>query len=323
MIKTILVPLDGSTLAERALDTAEQMARSALARIELVLVQPAGATIGANLTPLEVGGVSIAEEYLRTIAARLERAGTPPVGSRVATGDRVERICHLAKRLHADLVVMGTHGRTGFSRAWIGSIADGVVRQSSVPVYLIPSTDESTLQPTSPAPTKNILVALDGSPLAERVLPIACELAAVTGAAITLVQAVVPVPVIATDMATPYIAPIPVVDESTTRLVFDDATAYMARMAAMLQGLPVKTRVVVEQRPAQAILDVAATTHADVIAMTTHGRGASRLLLGSVADKVLRAATMPLLLYRPRMRASKRMAKPPMLRGKTRVAQRA
>ena len=322
MIRTILVPLDGSKLSERALDTAAEMARLARARIELVLVQPAGASIGASLTPLEVGGIGVAERYLRDIAEGLERGGTTPVGTRVASGDRVERICHLAKRLHADLIVMSTHGRTGFSRAWIGSIADGVVRQSAVPVYLIRSAEESVGEPAPQAPGRNIVVALDGSPLAEKILPGVCELAMLTGARLTLFQAVIPVPVVATDMATPYIAPVPVVDDATTQLVLNEARGYLARIAATLQGLPVQTEAVVEQRPATAILDVARETRADLIAMTTHGRGASRLLLGSVADKVLRAAPIPLLLYRPRMRPAPRLAKRPIVRGRTLTSSR-
>ncbi len=309
MITTILVPLDGSTLSERALGTAAEMARLSRARIELVLVQPPGASIGSNLTPLEVGGVSIAEQYLSGLAERLARSTTTPVGSRVVIGDRVERICHVARRIHADLIVMSTHGRTGFSRAWIGSVADGVVRQSSVPVYLIRATEDNVAEPTRPTPTRNIVVALDGSTVAEKIIPIASELAIMTGATLTLVQAVVPVPVVATDMATPYIAPVPVVDEGTTQLLLGDARAYLAKVATLLQGMPVKTKVIMETRPAAAILDIAHAVQADLVAMTTHGRGASRLLIGSVADKVLRAATTPLLLYRPTTRGIKRHAR--------------
>jgi nucleotide-binding universal stress UspA family protein len=110
------------------------------------------------------------------------------------------------------------------------------------------------------------------------------------------------------DMVASYALPVPFVDEEATASQVKDAEKYVRDIAATLAPLSVDTRVVVNDHPAAAILALVGETKSDVVAMTTHGRGASRLLVGSVADKVLRATPKPLLLYRPLARIVRKHA---------------
>lgn len=296
MLKRILVPLDGSPLAERALDVARDIARAAGARINLVMVRETG-TIGAS-TGSPPPSENVAQLYLRYHAERLAGDGRISVGSVVAQGDAIDQICVEAQRLTCDLIVMTTHGRTGFSRAWIGSVADGVVRGSAVPVLLLRGSDAET-PVAATSPMQHMLIALDGSPQAEAILGPACTVARLTGAAITLLRVVEPVPILAVDAVMPYVIPIPVIDEALTATLREGSEGYLEEVAARLAPLSVSTKVVVSDHPAGAILRMIVDANIDIVALTTHGRDASRLIIGSVADKILRATTRSLLLYRP------------------------
>lgn len=134
-------------------------------------------------------------------------------------------------------------------------------------------------------------------------LAAASALASCSGARVSLLRVVQPVPLLSAAAGVPlgYIAPT-FVDDPATQSFAEAADRELAEVAARLRdehGLVVETHVVVEAGVAGAILDFARTHDADVIAMSTHGRGVSRLLLGSVADKVLRGGGLPLLAYRP------------------------
>jgi nucleotide-binding universal stress UspA family protein len=212
-------------------------------------------------------------------------------------------LCGQAEALGVDLVVLTTHGRGPLGRFWLGSVADALVRRLPVPALLV--------RPQEGAPAaeavRHILVPLDGSPLAEQILEPAAALAELTGAAVTLLRVVGPVP--------PPGAEVPdgLIEEAVQQLlektaelqerVNAGASQGLETAAARLRerGLVVQTRVAVADAPAPAILDAAREVGADLIALATHGRrGLKRLLLGSVADKVVRGGTLPVLLLRPR-----------------------
>ena len=143
---------------------------------------------------------------------------------------------------------------------------------------------------------KHILVPLDGSALAERILPPATALGALTNAAFTLLQVVAPEAAgYETDWPTARPA------AGTLKAIQAAAQTYLYHVAERLgaQSLKVQTAVISGQ-PVPAILEYACDHHVDLIALTTHGRsGAARILLGSIADKIVRGATTPVLLYRP------------------------
>jgi nucleotide-binding universal stress UspA family protein len=202
-----------------------------------------------------------------------------------------------AREMEVDLVVMTTHGRSGLSRMWLGSVADGVVRRSQVPVLLLrPShADLDYDEELRPA---HILCPLDGSELSRGILDAALWLGGLSDARYTLLRVTLPVPLLRPQFVTPEAG-------NEARLTEEEqarAKAEMEQLAAPLRerGLHVETEVVSHGVPAVAILDYAATHAVDLIALATHGRGGwSRLALGSVADKVLRGSLMPVLVYRP------------------------
>ena len=135
-VKTILVPLDGSTLAEAALTTAVDLAREQGAKLVLLRAAEARTLVG-DPTEAQVSAVREAEEYLTAARARVVRAGVGDVEVSVWYGPPAEAIVEAARYRHADLVVMSSHGRSGLGRLVLGSVAESVLRASSVPILLI------------------------------------------------------------------------------------------------------------------------------------------------------------------------------------------
>lgn len=303
MFKTILVPLDRSSLAEQALGTATAIAQAAGGEIDLVLAHPMAPYDGSL-----IGSWSDARDpeeviYLRRIADEIARATRIVVGSTVATGTPVETICRRAHEVGADLIVMTSHGRTGLSRAWLGSVADGVVRNASAPVLMLrPESDASPTRHGHPAPLfRRILVPLDGSVTSSSVVSAAAEMARCGDAHLVFLRVVAPVPIYIMDPQVPAY-PTAVIDPDATQQAASDAQEELAALATSMEHeYSVKADTVVEVSGATAdtILDVARRRGADLVAMTTHGRGASRLVIGSVTDKVLRGGHLPMLLFHP------------------------
>ena len=300
MFNKILVPIDNSPIAEQALPTAIDLARRSGTPLELVYVhrtEPAG---GYSDAPWNAGRRSSQQSYLDGVADEVRRESGVSVHTSFSSGDPIPAICTQAHRLGADLIVMTSHARTGISRAWLGSVADGVVRQSCVPVLLLHP------QPLNRAPAarafKRVLVPLDGSAEAEMVLDAACTLAGKDGARVILLEIVAPIPLMVVDTTIGYAAPLSIPDVDATQEVVELAKQRLETTARRVaaEGCEVEQHVVASGFAGQAILAAAREHMADAIAMTTTGRGASRLIVGSVADAVLRGTSSPLLLYRPR-----------------------
>ena len=136
MFSRILVPLDQSALAEQATGTAAAIARASKAEIGLVLAHemaPYDGVLAASWSDAKTPEESI---YVRTIAEDLAKGANLTVDGCVETGNPVDVICRRAREIDADLIVMTSHGRTGLSRMWLGSVADGVIREASVPVQI-------------------------------------------------------------------------------------------------------------------------------------------------------------------------------------------
>jgi nucleotide-binding universal stress UspA family protein len=196
-----------------------------------------------------------------------------------------------------DLVVMTSHGRGGLERAWLGSVADHLVRALETPVLLVRPTEGAVTPPEA----GEILVPLDGSPRAEAALPPATELARLLGARLTLLQAVSPAPVMA-DAPTPFSGPI---DGELSTLRRDMAKDYLEDVAARVAaaGVPARPVAVLAANPVEAIRAAARAPEVGMIALATHGRsGLRRMVLGSVADKLVRTSELPVLVNRPRGR---------------------
>lgn len=305
MFRRILVPVDGSPFSEQALPHALGIARRGPVELHLFLVNhlPLGLDGGWLPQPdLYLRSMFESEEaYLHDLQRRLAAAGASNVTLHHDTGDPVELVSHQAGELEIDLIVMSTHGRGGFQRAYLGSVADGVVRRATAPVLLVRPEEDGRERPLTPVEVRRVLVALDGSAVAEGALSAALEVAAAENAQCTVMQVVVP-PVFISS----YVP-------DTSRITKEDLDAASAQAQQYLAKLEKKvpdvdgSRVVVHQQPAVAILKEADEIGADMIAVGTRGLGRiARLFIGSVADKVVRGADVPVLVVPGKPRRAKK-----------------
>jgi len=303
MFSKILLPLDRSSLAEQAIGPAASIARGSHAVIDVVLVHEPFPFAGYTDIPWDGQDEKAENKYVDAIAAELKSGANVSSTFAVMRGPPPERICQRVRDTGANLIVMTSHGRTGFSRAWLGSVADAVMRNSAVPVLMLRPERGLTRRGMTEKSIKRILVPLDSSPLANVVIPAAIALAHATHATISIVRVVPIVPIITPIDATMPITNFPLIpDAVATQQLVDETVKQVEEVARRLQedgGVSVDAHVVVSEHVANAIVDFAATHNVDVIAMSTHGRGASRWVMGSVADKVLRASSLPILLQRP------------------------
>ena len=295
MYRTILVPLDGSPFAEQALPIAMHLAAGAKAPLLLVRVH--------QVPPKRLGSTwdeffrNEETAYLERIAARVTQVQPVDVETAVLEGDVIEAIRESADRRAESLIVMSTNGRTGLSRAWLGSVTDGVLRQSTRPVLAVrPSgPDHVPLAST----IGNVLVALDGSTFAEQVVPHAVQLALLLPASMTLLRVIEPVVPVMPAVGGPYDAVM------AERLVEDSeqsVKSYLEVVAGRIRrehpNIEVRTDLQISDSAAPAIIQQACAGDGALVALATRGRGASRLIVGSVADKVIRAAGEGVLVIR-------------------------
>lgn len=309
MYRNVLLPLDGSPFGEHALQLATTLARRSGARLALVHVHNPSADVvnWEPVTPFRFEGLERSERewdgedliseraYLSAQALQIAKELNGAAQCKVISGPVCSALEQEIAEANPDLIVMATHGRGGFSRAWLGSVADTLIRNIHKPILLVRT--ETAEAPLTPVKTDHILIPLDGSQLAESIVPYALQLGEGTPASYTLVRVVPPVWTAPEVMSEPDVMAEGALKERVTC-----AREYLARVADTMssQTLNVNMDVVIGTAPAAAILERARTAEADIIAMATHGRGGvKRLILGSVADKVLRAASMPMLLYHP------------------------
>jgi nucleotide-binding universal stress UspA family protein/predicted transcriptional regulator len=293
----LLVPLDGSAVSDAVIPYAERLAHLTGAHVHVLSVIEAPAQRFPGLpaavrTSLEQLERTRLEQHQRDTAAALRAHGLSVVET-LTHGDPATVILAAAVREQADLIILGTRGRGGMERWLVGSVADTVMRRSTTPTLLI-RPPETTSPPTQPAaPLQRLVVPLDGSSLAEAALPLAGELAARAGAAVTLVQ-VVPW---LTGGTTP-VAGFPELAQAE-QAAAREAEAYLAEVSGRLpSGLRADT-LVLRGPPASSLIHFLLQHQADLVVMTTHGRGGlRRLVLGSVADRLVRAG-VPTLLIRP------------------------
>lgn len=302
MFRDILIPLDGSRFAAAALPLASRLAHLSKARLHLLLAhQPAPVVVGmGDLLPpppeLDEDRREQEREYLSRTAAALRRADGASVSFHETLGAPGPEICEEASRLDADLVVMATHGRGTFKRIWLGSVADYVVRHLATPILLVPPGPPD--RPARDADIQHIMVALDLSKDSEAILEPVTVVARLTGAQLTLLHIVeVLFAVGRLTASAPVVADAELLETSQT-----EAERQLEQIAKRLRqdGLRISTRAITGVNAAGGLLDALNEERYDLIALTTHGRGGlRRLLLGSVADKVIRGSTKPVLVLRP------------------------
>jgi nucleotide-binding universal stress UspA family protein len=293
MYRSLLVLLDRSSFAEQALPVALSIARRANARLDLVVVYtcyeletppaswaPFDRRLDAEWQRQESVYLDATARWLRSVAPVCGTTAVLP-GSNMLAELVADGIRERVRACRTDLIVLASHARGLFGRLGFGSVADELVRRAGVPVLVLPGREPA--HELIPEPVlEDVLIPLDGSPLAEQALGPAFELARLLEARCSLLRVVQP--------------------PSCSQ----EAGEYLKGVAAGFQGegLAVQTRVLVAPEAASAIRE-AASQPSSVIALATHGRGGlNRLLLGSVANKLVRAAASPVLVHRPKGRCA-------------------
>ncbi|HXG44679.1 MAG TPA: universal stress protein [Gemmatimonadales bacterium] len=298
--RLVLVPLDGSAFAEQALPLATEIARRTGAMLQLALVHhPVPALATALEVPqiesqLDQEGRMNESNYLSGVVERVRSTANVAVTSALLDGPVAEALEEQVSEAGADLVVMTTHGRGALSRFWLGSVADHLMRHVHVPVLLIRPSGEA--QPVSQL--GKILVTLDGSEFSERAIESAVALGEPFDAEYVLLMVLEP-PYPVVDPNGLMVVPL---DPEAERKLRESAQRYLEGHAARLRqrGLEVGTQVADGLPVARTILAEADRIKADLIAIASHGVGGlERVVVGSVADKVVRGATHPVLVVRP------------------------
>jgi nucleotide-binding universal stress UspA family protein len=288
MYRTLLVPLDGSSLAERAMPYAIFLARSSAARV--LLLRAVAAPVFAMGDP--TAGINQemrdADDYLERVATSV--AGPVVVETATFPGDAAEAITWEINLRKVDLAVMSTHGRSGLGRWVYGSVADAVVRRAASPVLLVPA---ATAREWAGGRPFRILVPLDGSDLSSKVLAPASGLASLLGAHVTLLYAAEPLTRTFADAST--------YTEYDPTAVIEAARGHLESVASRLRddGNAV-TVVTAVGTAAETIARIARDEMYDLIAMSTQGSGGlTRLVMGSVTASVVQQASVPVLVVRP------------------------
>ena len=300
MYRSIMVPLDGSSFGEHALPLAHSIARRTRATVQLAHVYvPLQSLIVDAIPPYDKQAESQdrAREraYLDQLAQRLSADEAIGITVSMLEGAVADALLAHAMATKVDLFVMATHGRGALSRFWLGSVTDRLVRYATAPVLLVRPQEGQPDLAQQPV-IRHVLVPLDGSAPAEQALAHAVALGRSMDAAYTLVQAIEP-------LAGDYGVELDAAEtgEPAFAQLRARAQTYLERVAARLRAEMLQVQTAVVFGPAaRAILEYARGQPVDLIAMATHGHNRiANVLMGGVADKVLRGASVPVLMYRP------------------------
>jgi nucleotide-binding universal stress UspA family protein len=251
--------------------------------------------IGLEIEALMDQAEAEAEGYLENVAAQIREPGLG-VSQVVRRGPAAEAIVDYATQTGIQQIVMATHGYSGISRWRYGSVAERVLQSANVPVILIRAKqgEEGDRQETERC--QRILVPLDGSEMAEQVLPATADVGRAIGAEMVLLR-VVTLQVYGSSEAMWYPGP-----DGWVEAITQAAVTYLNQVADSLRERGVGVTVATATGPvAETIIRFAEANSIDMVAMCTHGRtGLVRWALGSVADRVLRGGSTPVLLVRAR-----------------------
>jgi len=292
VISRILVPLDGSTAAEAVLPYVERIATVTNARVLLFAAVDRPRDWGEDTGGDLKGERHEAESYLRRLQARLTSAIGNDVEIEVVTSAPAAAILAAAVKTQPDLIAMTTHGRSGVARWVLGSVATKLLHATHTPLLLVrPRADG---KPSDAAALTKLLVPLDGSELSGSALPFAGHLAKSLGASIVLFHAIF-------EPVMTYPGAEAVFDAGALTEMESGAHEYLASAARDLTAKGVKADPAVAIGNAtDGIVWAAEREGAGLIVMSTHGRsGIGRIVLGSVADAVVRRTSLPVVLVRP------------------------
>ena len=289
MYKSILVPLDGSKLSEGVLPYARMLARAMSLPVELLHINDPD-ELPPYAPPLQGG------EYLAKIASSF--SGSANVKCTVELGKPAEMIVDISLAQPEALIAMATHGRSGAKRWLLGSVAEKVLHAVKNHVLLVRPGDEDN---SGAAPLKSVLVPLDGSGLAEKVLPIVAELATRLDLEVALVRVTERIYSAPPEAFLPTFSTFPNLNElwAQERSVAEEyLTGKVEHLRA--QGISKVSALVLQggaDGVAAEIIDLAQKTPNHLVAMSTHGAsGMGRWLVGSVTTRVVRHSRGPVLV---------------------------
>jgi len=302
-IQRILCPIDFSDCSRRALDHAVALAKwydATLTVFHVCAPVPvsAYATVASTIPASQVGGENVNDvrAAMQTFAA-IEDGARVPVAFEIGKGDAAREIVAVANAVETDLIVLGTHGRSGFERFVLGSVTEKVLRKAGCPVLTVPPrlTDAAS----SPSVTfKRILCAIDFSDCSMRGLEYATSLAQEANAQLTVLYVVEPLPSVPADYESAVAGLKPLkeyvaaaADEGRELLrhaIPDDVRSYCQVETIQKIG-----------KPYREILQLATEQASDLIVIGVHGRGVVDLMFfGSTAQHVVRQAHCPVLTLR-------------------------
>ena len=292
MYTKILVPLDGSPLAEQVLPYVQILARDLKAQVELLcVISPVPAEMsdpqhGQFTDRLSATFRSQAQESLKGYADSFQALGIP-VASTAEEGDAAHEIINRSAREPETLIAMSTHGRSGISRWVFGSVTDKVLHATSNPLLMIRARPTEQYTPgtvstrgerwSTVVGVDTVVIPLDGSPIAEQALPHGVAVAKALGLNVNLVR---------------------VVGSSADE---GEASSYLGQIAEKTkqEGVSALQQRVVQGDAANAIVELTRDSSNNLIAMTTHGHsGVGHWALGSVTDRVVRYSGAPVLITR-------------------------
>ena len=305
MYKVIMAPTEGSESERAAISVAVKLARRFNADLRLVRVETTPLVIETIAPPavLEITEQTLLDERLARLR-KLESLGTEcrALGEiRVITaledGPIAPTLRDFAKKFNVDLIVMSSHARGGMRRITLGSVTDYLIRRTNIPVLVV-KAPASFIDATPEQSFSRVVVPLDGSELAELILPEVASLASRLNSTVGLLRVLTPVTYSQQQIMQPGL---PWWDSD-----IGIAAACLARAESYLigEGLKVTKDLVLSDDVATAILDYSVRTEADLIAIATSGSGGiSRFISGTVADEVTRKAPSSVLVFHPRRSA--------------------
>ncbi len=302
MYKVIMAPTEGSNSEAAAISVAVRLAQRFEADLRLVRVKSAPLLIEPmTQTPIVLTDEMLLEERaahlrkLEALGAECRTLGEIRVITALEDGPVGPTLRDYAGKFNVDLIVMSSHSRGGLKRIALGSITDYLIRRTNIPVLVV-RPPVSFVGATPGQGVSRIVVPLDGSELAEQILPPVAALALRLESTVSLMHVLTPLTYSQKEIMQPGL---PWWDADIAT-----ADAYLTRAASYLseEGLAVSKDVVLSDDIATAILDYSARTRADIIALATSGCGGmSRLAFGTVADQVTRKSTSSLLVFHPKV----------------------
>ena len=301
MYKVIMAPTEGSDIEEGAISVAAKLAQRFEADLHLVRALPPPLVAETPDTPvLEITVQALADERLarlhklEALGEQLRALGNIRVITALKDGRANETLRDYADKFNVGLIVMSSHSRGGLKRVTLGSVTDYLIRNTNTPVLVV-KPPASFIGATPEETVARIVVPLDGSAMAEQILPEVVPLALALNASVDLLHVLVSLTYSQKRIKQ---AGLPWWDADIA-----SANAYLAEQAAYLakEAVNVNKAVILSDNVPAAILDYAARVDANLIAIATSGIGGmSRFVFGTVADEVTRKSPTSLLVFHPK-----------------------